>query len=58
MYLFPNFNGATVEVLVRIRNFTPHFTGHVITDVSKRGPRWLLGNPANMQIAAPKWHEY
>ena len=28
---FPNFNGATVEVLKWIRNFIPHFTGHGIT---------------------------
>ena len=38
-YPFLNFNGATVEVQERIRNFTPHFTSHVIKliHVSKRG---------------------
>ena len=30
-YPLPNFNGATVEVWEWISNFTPHFTGHVIT---------------------------
>ena len=30
-YPFPNFNGATVEVLEWISNFILHFTGHVIT---------------------------
>ena len=30
-YLFPNFNGVTVEVWEWIHNFIPHFTGHVIT---------------------------
>ena len=34
-YLFPNFNGCTVEVWERISNNLPHFTGHVITY-----PRW------------------
>ena len=29
-YPFPNFNGATAEVWEWIRNFIPHFTGHVI----------------------------
>ena len=29
--LFPNFNGATVEVWEWISYFIPHFTGHVIT---------------------------
>ena len=28
---FPSLNGATVEVWKWISNFTPHFTGHVIT---------------------------
>ena len=31
-YPFPNFNGTTVEVWEWIRNFSPYFTGHVITD--------------------------
>ena len=30
-YPFPNFNGATVEVWEWISNFTPLFTGHVIS---------------------------
>ena len=30
-YSFPNFNSCTVEVWEWISNFTPHFTGHVIT---------------------------
>ena len=30
-YLFPNFNGAAVEVWEWIRYFFPHFTGRVIT---------------------------
>ena len=30
-YPFLNFNGATIEVQEWISNFTPHFTGHVIT---------------------------
>ena len=29
-YLFPNFNGATVEVWEWISNFISHFIGHVI----------------------------
>ena len=28
---FPNFNGCTVEVWEWINNFSPYFTGHVIT---------------------------
>ena len=30
-YLFPNFNGATVEVWELINNFIPHFMMGVIT---------------------------
>ena len=30
-YPFPDFNSCTVEVWEGISNFTPHFTGHVIT---------------------------
>ena len=30
-YPLPNFNGEAVEVWEWIRNFIPHFTGHVIT---------------------------
>ena len=30
-YLFPNFNGFTVEVWEWISNFVPHFTGNAIT---------------------------
>ena len=30
-YLFPNFNGVTVEVCEWISNFIAHFTKHVIT---------------------------
>ena len=30
-YPFPNFNGCTVEILDRISNLTPHFTGLAIT---------------------------
>ena len=30
-FLFPNFNGCTIEVWEWIHNFIPHFTGHVIT---------------------------
>ena len=30
-YWFPNFSGATVEVLKWISSFIPHFTRHVIT---------------------------
>ena len=30
-YPFSNFNTSTVEVWEWIRNFNPHFTGHVIT---------------------------
>ena len=35
IYLFPNFNNATVEVWEWMNNFIPDFTGHVITY-----PRW------------------
>ena len=31
MYLFPNFNGATVEVCERVNTFTPQFIVDVIT---------------------------
>ena len=30
-YPFPNVNGVTVEVWEWISNFSPHFSGHVIT---------------------------
>ena len=30
-YLFPNFNGAAVEVREWINDFIPHFTGFLIT---------------------------
>ena len=33
-YPFPNFNGATIEVWEWISNFTPHFTGYVITYIA------------------------
>ena len=33
IYLFPNFNGATVEVWEWISNFIPHFTRHGITNL-------------------------
>ena len=39
-YPFPNFNGCAVEVWEWIRNFTPHFTGQVITD-----PCWVKMTP-------------
>ena len=39
---FPNFNGATVEVWEWIRNFIPHFTGHVINYVCKRVRRCFI----------------
>ena len=44
-YPFPNLIGATVEVWEWISNFTPHFTGHVITYPSW-GPRswWIVGS--------------
>ena len=54
-YPYLNFNGATVEVLVWISNFTPHFTEYVITypcwDWSltmpvKRGP-WYIFHQQN-----------
>ena len=34
-YLFPNFNGCTIEIwelILLLSNFNPRFTGHVITD--------------------------
>ena len=31
-YSFPNFIDAAFEVLKKISNFLPPFTGHVITD--------------------------
>ena len=30
-YQFPNFNGATIEIMERVSNFIPHFNVHVIT---------------------------
>ena len=30
-YPFPNFNGEAVEVYKWTSNFTPDFTGHVVT---------------------------
>ena len=30
-YPFPNFNGFSIEIWKWISDFTPHFTGHVIT---------------------------
>ena len=37
-YPFPNFNGATVVIWGWIRNFDPHFTGHVIHAGNKVKP--------------------